>query len=207
MRKPIFAKWQLFVCWNCAERLSEKKISKVFCFLSWGPEATIKDMIVLYMKNKLKNLLVVVGKEDFTSLWFGAKTSRASPSCWKIWRGWMSGDQIFQISAGWACVGKYEDAFAWEVCHWPLRVGAACLHLLQYNSIIASLWQYNCYHCELGENLKLYSCLESMRAPDNMYYSLRGCSTISYCSLSVIFYKIGVQILWVFMKSCSSDNL
>ena len=71
----------------------------------------------------------------------------------------------------------------------------APIFLCQYNPIIASLWQYNCSHCELGENLKLYSCLESMRAPDNMYYSLRGCSTISYCSLSVIFYKIGVQIL------------
>ena len=97
----------------------------------------------------------------------------------------MSGDQIFQISAGSARVGKYEDAFAWEVCHWPLRVGAACLHLLQYNSIIASL-RYNTTElsfCELSENLKLYSCLESMRAPDNMYYSLSGCSTISYCSL------------------------
>ena len=79
-----------------------------------------------------------------------------------------------------------------RVCMRSLSLTTACrccmpspapIFLCQYNSIIASLWQYNCYHCELGENLKLYSCLVSMRAPDNMYYSLSGCSTISYCSL------------------------
>ena len=42
-----------------------RRFQKCFVF---SAEATIKDMIVLYMKNKLKTLLVVVGKEDFTSL-------------------------------------------------------------------------------------------------------------------------------------------
>ena len=44
-------------------REEDLNIKKCFVF---SAEATIKDMIILYMKNKLKNLLVVVGKEDFT---------------------------------------------------------------------------------------------------------------------------------------------
>ena len=137
--------------------LSEKKISKVFCFLSWGHHKRYDHFVYENLIEKpfsgcrqRRFHKSVIWGEDQQSVSFLLENmarldvrrsnipdfSRVS-LCRKIWRR--------------VCMRSLSLTTACRCC----MPSPAPIFLCQYNSIIASLWQYNCYHCELGENLKL----------------------------------------------------